>query len=119
MSSAPKVSLIAYPARIDLGEVASNERVAARFNLLNAGSCSIEFLSVESSCTCTASRLSRTGLDSGESVWLDVVVDAGAKQGQVYSAITVVFREAGSSHSYRQVLGIVGEVRAKNNHAGD
>jgi hypothetical protein len=114
----PRIALIARPTRIDVGVVQSNQQMPVRFQFANEGSVTIEILSVESSCNCTASRLSQTRLRPEESVHMDVIVDSGTKSGHISSVITVIYRESGVSRSYRQVLEITGQVRA-DSHPSD
>lgn len=104
----PTLALIANPLRMDMGALPKLQNHAVEFRLTNAGTLPMEFLSVQSSCTCTATRLDHARLERGESTGLRAVVSTGAEPGPLSSQIAIVFRATGSSTTFRQVLEIVG-----------
>lgn len=104
------VVLIIDPLRANLGRIDSNASYQIQFKLLNSGCLTIDILSIESSCACTASRLRQPRLAPGDSTILEAVLSTGSHEGPLWSELAVVFHASGASEVFRARIDISGMV---------
>lgn len=107
----PDVLLNPSPMHRDLGSVAAGTAVPLRFDLRNAGSEVIEIISVESSCSCTATEMQSYRIEAGATQPLVATLTTGDRAGSFSTVIGLVFRGEGRSQTFRTTLTISADVQ--------
>ncbi|MBA3314248.1 MAG: DUF1573 domain-containing protein [Planctomycetaceae bacterium] len=110
-SQQPEILLHVDSTQANLGAVASHGEFPVTFMLRNNGRLPIEVISVESSCSCTATTLASYRILPGDSVALKAIFSTGENAGSLSTSIAVIFRGQGRSQLYRQWLQVAATVK--------
>ncbi|MBX9790445.1 MAG: DUF1573 domain-containing protein [Pirellulales bacterium] len=114
LSRAPEVGDLGIePAERDFGRVSQNERLPARFRVVNPNEATVSIVRVVKTCDCAKPRLSQTTLGPRQAATLDVTWEVGTRHGPSRASVTLVTASSARSGEFRHAQAtLVADVQA-------
>ena len=106
----PPVELRIEPQHLQIATLEASTQQDHTVQLKNSGSLPLDIILVQASCACTAVRLDEKRIEPGSSAVLHITVAAGSNQEALSAQISGLFKAAGMSKAYREVIDISGTV---------
>jgi hypothetical protein len=73
----------------DFGKILEGEKLKHIFRFVNKGTQTLQVLSVNASCGCTSTLLSKKSIKAGQDGQIEVVVDTSGRPGTLHKTVTV------------------------------